>query len=254
MATEDSFPRDLSPLERDLLQWLLPADRPGYRDYRSLVDTWRVVAQGRRGEGNLILASSTWNVDNESPLPQVFAYGIVETQAGPLAATIRERLGDQVEVEIVNLRGESLPDGLTESRRWTYSTWLPTQPCPQCSGVLREIVLRTDKGRTFVLALCQKDERLWVYDDVSGVNHPIPLTNFYNEVMLQANVRDPNIALNAKRLFTDLQNYSDASLSRAFASYNKVKTKIQFEDRLQITSEGKMSWFRRLRSRILKSN
>jgi hypothetical protein len=254
VAPEDSFPRDLTPLERDLLLWLLPADRPGYREYRSLISVWRVAAQGRRGEGNVILAPSTTNIDNDSPLPQVFAYGIVEMPTGAIVATIRERLGDQLEVEIVNLRGESLPGELNETRRWTYSTWLPGQPCPMCSGVLREVTLQTDKGRTLVLALCRRDERIWVYDAISGVNHPIPLTNFYNELMLHANVRDPKIALNSKRLFMDLHSYSDASLSRAFASYNKLKTKIQFEDRLQITGEEKPSWFGRLRSRILKSN
>jgi len=216
--------------------------------------SWEVVAQGRRGEGNFILGPGTTSVDNESPLPQVFAHGVVETVEGTIAVTIRERLGDQLEFELASIKGESLPEALHERRRWTFSSWLPKQPCPICAGTLREVNLHTQQGRNVVLAVCRKDGRIWVYDEASGVNHPIPLTNFYNELMLQAKVRDPDVALNSKRLFADLQNYSDAMLSKAFASYNNLKTKIVFEDQLQIPGERTPSLFHRLRSRIFKSD
>jgi len=250
VALEESFPRDLKALERDLLLWVLPADRPGYNEYRSLVASWRVAAAGRRGEGNYILAPGDWKIDNESPLPQIFAYGVVETAEGKIAITVRERLGSQLEFEIVNLDGEQVPSLVPEKRRWTFSTWLPQSQCPSCLGSLREVGMLTEGGRKLVLALCGRDGRIWVYDEKSGVNHPIPLTNFYNELMLNANVRDPGVALNSKRLFDDLNNYSDVMLSKAFASYNRLKTKVVFEDQLQITRERKPSLFRRLRSRI----
>jgi hypothetical protein len=254
MAAEVLFPRDLTPREKDLLLWLLPADRPGYREYRQLVSTWKVAGSGRRGEGNFILTAGTTRVDNDSPLPQIFAYGIVENAECIIAATIRERLDDQVEFEIVSLSGEGIPDELHETRRWTFSSWLPAHPCPNCHGGLRETEMKTGSGRRFVLAVCTRDERIWIYDETSGVNHPVPLTNFYNELMLQANIRDPNIALNSRRFFTDLRDYSDAALSRAFVSYNAQKTKIKLEDTLVIASEVKFSFLQRLRSRILKSN
>ena len=249
MVPDESFPRDLSPLEKDLLIWILPADRPGYLEYQSLVERWRVAAKGRRGEGNFILAAGTKDIDIDSPLPQILAYGVVQADGGSVAVTIRERFGDQLEFEIVNLGGESLPDLSAEKRRWTYSSWLPKQSCPICLGTLREVEMRTAGGRRLVLAICKNDERIWVYDEVSGINHPVPLTNFYNELMLHSNVRDPNLALNSKRLFADLHRYSDATLSRAFASYNKLRTKISIEDNLQIPDEGKPSWFERLRAR-----
>ena len=254
MVLEDSYPRDLKPLERELLLWVLPDDRSGYREYRSLVQSWQVAAAGRRGEGNFILAPGTWKIDGESPLPQVFAYGVVEQEDGRIAVTVRERLGDQLEFEIVNLDGERLPTRLTEKKGWTYSEWLPNLPCPICSGSVREVAMRTEGGRMLVLAVCTRDGRIWVYDERSRVNHPIPLTNFYNELMLHANVRDPNIALNSRRLFTDLQSYSDATLSRAFASYNSLKTKITIEDQIQITGARKHSLFGRFRSRLRKQD
>jgi hypothetical protein len=252
MVPDESFPRDLSPLEKDLLLWLLPPDHPGYREYRSLVESWRVAAKGRRGEGNFILAAGTADIDMDSPLPQMLAYGVVETEGGKIAVGIRERFGDQLEFEIVSLGGESLPDLSTEKRRWTYSSWLPKQACPQCLGILREVDMRTVRGRRLVLALCTRDERIWAYDEMSGINHPVPLTNFYNELMLHANIRDPNLALNSKRLFTDLHSYSDATLSRAFASYNKLRSKILIEDNFQIPEDEKLSWFKRLRMRNQK--
>ena len=254
MAHEESFPRDLNPLEQDLLLWLLPADRPGYAEYRPLVERWRVAAQGRRGEGNYILAAGSTDVDKESPLPQVLAYGVVETTVGRISMTIRERLGDQLEFELTNLDGSSVPMELSERRRWTFSTWLPHQPCPICGRPLREVTMKTEKGRTLVLALCGGDERIWVYDEASGVNHPVPLTNFYNELMLQANIRDPDVALHARRLFENLADYSDTVLSKAFATYNKLKTKISFEDQLQIPGSPRPSLIQRLRSRFLKTH
>lgn len=192
------------------------------------------------------------SIDVESPLPPVFAYGIVETAAGRIGVSLRERVEDQLEFEIVNLDGESLPAVLAEQRRWTCSTWLPHERCPMCASSLREVRLQTVKGRTLVLAFCGRDERMWVYDSVSGVNYLIPVTNFYNELMLQAKVRDPRVALDSKRLFTDLSGYSDATLARAFATYNKLKTKIHFEERLQGPESAEPSFLRRLRTRILK--
>ena len=114
--------------------------------------------------------------------------------------------------------------------------------------------MQTEKLRVLVLVFCVQDERLWVYDQASGVNHLIPLTNFYNELMLHAKVRDPAVALNMKRLFVDLEHYSDTALAGAFASYNKLKTKIHFDEELQIAEEPRPSLFRRIRSRLLKQH
>jgi len=72
------------------------------------------------------------------------------------------------------------------------------------------------------------------------------VTNFYNELMLQKNVRDPGVALNSKRLFTDLGSFADVEILRAFASYNKVRTKVELESSIIIPQEPRPSWVRRL--------
>lgn len=250
MAGSESFPRELTTIERDLLSWILPPDRSGYKVYRDLLDSWKVIAQGRRGEGNYILGRASERPDNESPLPQVLAYGMVETSSGKISVSIRERLGDQVEYEIVNLHGEVVPDVLEEARRWTFSTWLPSQGCPVCSKPLREVPMQTKQSHSLVLAICRGDERLWIYDRETGINHPMPATNFYNELMLHRNIRDPKVALDSKRLFRVLDTFSDSDLQAAFVSYNKIRTKVQVESEILVEPEKKRSFLNRLLSKL----
>ncbi len=239
------YPRELKPVERDLLLWLLPEDRSGYAPYRRFLQQWSVAAQGRRGPGNGILAPMDERVDTESPLPPVLAYGVVETSGGEVSVTIRERLGNQIEYEIA-LLGKGEFSGLTgERRRWTYSLWLPGLPCPRCNALPREVVMQTADGRKLVLAVCAADQRLWLYDDETGINHPVPVTNFYNELMLHKNIRDPEIALNSKRLFQHLREFSDQDLALAFRSYNQIRTKVLLHAPL-MPPLGRKSLFRRV--------
>lgn len=250
MEEDKDFPRELTVWERDLLLWLLPSDRSGYGAYREIVQKWNVAAQGRRGEGNFILAPLDEKVDNESPLPQVAAWGVVETPEGEISVTMRERLGNQLEFEIAKLGPGEVRGPVNEVRRWTLSTWSPGEPCPRCGNVLRELRMMTTHRRPLVLAICAGDEKLWIYDSATGMNHPIPHTNFYNELMLHKRIRDPETALDPKRLFADLQSHTDADLISAFQSYNQVRTKIPLEDEIVIPPERPRSLFSRIISKF----
>src|SRR5271157_3862616 len=84
------FPRSLTTFERETLLWLLPSARSGYNEYRKYVSEWVVVGEGRRGAGNYILGEKNVRPDIESPLPQVFAYGVVEAENARISATLRE--------------------------------------------------------------------------------------------------------------------------------------------------------------------
>ncbi|HEX9615031.1 MAG TPA: hypothetical protein VGA55_05975, partial [Bacteroidota bacterium] len=160
----EQLPRRLTDRERELLLWLLPANRPGYREYRDLIEQWSVTAAGRRGSGNYILSPLGERVDNESPLPQVLSYGVVETDKGAISVSIRERLGNQVEFEIAKLGPGEIEHSFQELRRWTFSSWSAGKPCPICEQPTREIPMRTTTGREVVLAICATNERLWVFD------------------------------------------------------------------------------------------
>lgn len=243
------YPRELNATERELLLWLLPADRPGYEEYRRLVTSWKVAGRGRRGEGNFILAASGERIDNDSPLPQVLAYGVVKTSSNETSVTVRERLGNQLEYEIMNLHPEKHGHQGEEISRWTYSTWLPSSPCPICRVGVREVRMKTVGGSLLMLAICPRDRRLWVHDGTSGVNHPIPVTNIYNELMIHKNIRDPQKALDYNRLFSEISTFSDLDLSRAFASYNEIRTKVHLRDRIVQPEPEKKSFITRMFSR-----
>jgi hypothetical protein len=225
------YPQPLPGREREWVEWILPDDRAGYKSYRNAIQSMMIIGEGRRGKGEIILGHGGGELDFSSPLAPVFAYGAVVTSVGTISITLREIRDDQVSVEIVGQHADEVPNELVEIRRWTYSTWSPGNGCPQCGGNVREVGMRdpTNVDRRFVLAICEKDRRLWVHEAGTQVNHLIPVTNYYNELMLHKNIREPNLALDSKRLFTDLPAFSDDDLAYAFLTYNKLKAKVRLE-------------------------
>lgn len=249
--TNSHYPRSLTERERAWLEWVLPAERAGYREYRKLLDTMLVLGEGRRGKGDFILGFAGDVPDTSITLLPVFAYGVIETNFGPISITVRENYTDQIDVEVVSHRGEDVPDEFEESRRWTYSTWSPGNVCPQCGKALREVPMHSDAGKNFVLAICSNNNRIWVFDTETQVNHLIPVTNFYNELMLHKNIRDPKVALDSKLLFTNLIKYTDAELTYAFLTYNKLKTRVEVKGNLVAEREEQNTFVKKLKKFLL---
>jgi hypothetical protein len=216
------YPRRLRPKEQELLDFVLPADYAGYRHYRDAIRSMVVLGEGRRGKGNFVLGYEKDVPDTTSPLPAVVAYGIVETIFDQYSITVRELVENQIDVEIVSTRGGEIPDHFEEKRRWTYSTWNPGMTSPATGAPVREVVIEPG----IVLAVAVKDKRLWVHDAATGMNRLVPITNYYNELMLHKHIRDPKIALASGRLFDDLGTYSDPDLRAAFYAYNALRPKV----------------------------
>jgi len=236
---ETPYPRNLRVKERDLLESVLPPDRPGYRKYRDLLETIHVIGEGRRGAGHLILGHPGDVPDLASPLPPVVAYGIVETTKDRYTITVRELVGAQFDAEIISAHDEEIPDHFEEKRRWTYSTWKPGSVSPATGAPVREVPI--DERSVFVIAAGEK--RLWLYDGATGMNHPIPVTNYHNELMLQKQIRDPAIALQSGLLFDQLSSYSDADLRAAFVSYNATRRRVDVQPTpTPPTSRGFIEW------------
>lgn len=217
-----SYPRKLRPKERDLLETVLPENRPGYQAYRILLSTMDVIGEGRRGAGNFVLGMAGDKPDITSPLGPVIAYGMVETTRDEFSVTVREHVANQMDIEIVSSHGEEIPDHYEEKRRWTYSTWTPRTPSPHTGELAREVRI----NENLVLGILMTERRLLLHDGVSGMNHLIPITNFYNELMLVKNIRDPQIALHSHLLFEDLMSYSESDLRSAFVAYNTIKRRV----------------------------
>jgi hypothetical protein len=235
------YPRPLSKREREWLEWILPDNRPGYRLYRQQLAGLVVIGEGRRGAGEIILGSPDDRPDFSAPLAPVFAYGMIETSFGGISITLREESAGQVSVEMVSHRSEHIPEEFEQGRRWTYSAWLPGTPCPQCGGRPREVLMRGDKTDepAFDMAVCVNDKRIWIYERSSGINRLIPVTNYYNELMLRKNIRDPKIALSSANFFSSLAAYTDDDLTAAFTSYNRQKTKVRVEGNLKPADKPK---------------
>jgi len=225
LDAKDMYPRKLRNKELDMIEFVLPVDRPGYRQYREWISSMLVLGEGRRGSGNLIMGYDGDIPDRVSPLAPVIAYGVVETTRDSYSVTLREYLGRQVDLEIVSAHGEEIPDHFEEKGRWTYSSWLPGQPSPATGEKVREIVI--EEG--LVLAIARQEQRLWVYNRTNGMNLLIPITNFYNELMLQKSIRDPRIALKSALFFKDLDFYTDSEICSSFVAYNKLKPKVEIK-------------------------
>lgn len=228
MNTNSTYPRTLRPKELDALEYVLPADRSGYREYRNHIAGMVVLGEGRRGKGNLVLGYEGDEPDTTSPLAAVAAYGMLETTRESFSITVREYVGKQIDVEIVSGSQGELPDHYEEKRRWTYSEWSPGQLSPAAHTAVREVVV----DENTVLAIAGNEKRLWVYERRSGMALLIPITNYYNELMLLKNIRDPKVALKAGLLFENLHSYTDADLAAAFHAYNKLRPKVQLLPRV----------------------
>ena len=158
---------------------------------------------------------------------------------------------DQLDFEITGHFADLSRDLLLH-RRWTLSDWLPSNACPSCGAALREVSIKTVTGHLLVLALCAHDHRLWVHDEKSGINYPIPVTSYYNELMLKKKVHDPATVLHPKRLFTDLKLHSDADLTAAFSSYNRMRRRVSLGEPLVVPTESSKGWFDRATRWLLK--
>ena len=257
MSASISRPHDftqLSEREREWIEWILPADRIGYCEYRDLICSMTVIGEGRRGKGEVIFGHRDQQADLSAPLAPVFAYGMIETNFGNISITIRERVNDQISVEIVSHRFDDVPREFEEARRWTYSSWNPGNVCPQCGIHVREVAMHpaTHKEGHVILAICARDRRLWVFDATNRVNRILPVTNYYNELMLHLHIRDPKVALDTNRLFTDLGSYSDADLTYAFLTYNTLKKKISLEGGIEPDEPAGRGFMAKLKKLFVK--
>jgi hypothetical protein len=141
-----------------------------------------------------------------------------------------------VEFQIGTIGTGEMPEDFQEESRWSYSGWLPGKLCPATGSPVREIPL--DRAAEILLVVSPEKRVLWLYDAHTMVVTLVPVTNFYNELMLLKGIRDPKIALDHKRFFTSLDDYSDADLRDAFSRYNTTFRKVARE-RLDVAKESK---------------
>jgi hypothetical protein len=222
-----TFPRNLTSAENMLLFSLLPEDKPGYKAYRTKIKSFLVIGAGRFGGGNFILGKENTTPDLSFPSTPVFAIGTNVYKEGTIDITIHEDADDEIEFDISVLNQESVPETLTEIKKWNYSEWNPGDKAPNDNSYVREVKIIENK---YLLAVAPLHKKIWLHEYTSGVNFLIPVSNFYNELMRICGVRDSKIALNPLSFFNTLNNFSDTELKLAFLSYNKYLKRIYINE------------------------
>ncbi|MGE5431065.1 MAG: hypothetical protein ACM3QX_08325 [Syntrophomonadaceae bacterium] len=229
-----SFPRRLSLREKEWLFSVLPSDRPGYRLYREKIEPLFVIGRGRFGDTDFMLGRSEDSLDETMPPVPVFAAGNLLYEETEVYVTIHEEFEGQIEFDISRTGGNILPRELNEIKRWSYSDWKPGKNAPGDGSKVREVHLIP--GR-IVLAIASEHKRIWVYEAETGINHLIPVTNFFNEVVRVKHIRDPKLALNSKLIFDSSFELKDQDLGAAFLIYNKYWKKISLDYSIFVSAD-----------------
>ncbi|MGQ9644495.1 MAG: hypothetical protein ACUVT3_11610, partial [Ignavibacterium sp.] len=124
----------------------------------------------------------------------------------------------------------------------TISDWIPGKKSSEGGNVK----LFSIDGTNYILAIAPTDRKIWLYEKSSGINYPIPISNFYNELLrLKSEIRK-EFYLNPNRLFEELDTYSESEIVLAFLMYCKYKRRFNFDyiiDRLITEPKKKKSFF-----------
>ena len=216
------FPRELTDSEKQILFAILPADKKGYASYRKKIDDLQVISYGRFGGTNLILGNENDIPDFSFSSSPIFAIGTLTTNHGKIDVLIHEEEDGMIEFDISGLNEIGPVQKLIIEKCDTYSEWKPGDKSPYDNLPVREILIIKNK---FLLAISSSQKKLWLHDINAGLNHLIPLTNFFNELMRVKNIRDPEIALKPNLFFRMIDKFTDNDLRMALFKYDKYLNK-----------------------------
>ncbi len=214
----NDFPRRLTERERDFLFSILPENKIGYKLYKDKIESLFVIGFGRFGDTNLVLGKENSLIDLDIPSAPIFASGVVVCEEGNIDILIHEEIDEQIEFDISFQYADKVPDNLNEIKRWSYSHWNPGDSAPNDNSEVREIIIEPNKS---LLAIGPVHKKIWLHNFENEVNYLLPVTNYYNYLMIVKNIRDPKIILKNKLLFEELNSFTDEELVLAFISYNK---------------------------------
>ena len=241
----ENFPRKLKELERELLFSILPSDKPGYERYRNRIEEKFVLGFGRFGETNLVLGNKEDEITIRDASSSIFASGSIIYDEGKIEISINEENEDKIEFDI-SPKDYELVFKRKEIKRWNYSEWIPGQKSPREKSYVREVIISPGK---YTLAISPEEKRIWFHESDSGINYLIPLSNYYNQLMIQKNIRDPKIALKPNLFFGNgtgnHSDYTDIDLRNTFISYNKYLKKLDIkEEPIASNTKGKRKLFK----------
>jgi len=239
--TSDLFPRNLTQQEKEILFTILPANKSGYKKFRERIEQLYVIGNGRFGESNFYLGAKDDKPDFTLPSSPVFAIGGIVYKGAERFITIHDEEENKIEFDIslstneVELHGEEI------TNRWTYSNWIPGMNDPIDESKVREVII---KDKSLILAISFNQKRIWIYENETGINHLIPVTNFYNEAIRLLHIHEPKTVLNSNLIFENPRLFTDENLRETFFYYNRTWKKINLDySQFSLKSESKNSNF-----------
>jgi hypothetical protein len=209
------YPREISNIEKKCLFHILPENKPGYNLYRNKINNILVIGDGSFGEGDYILGAIEPDPDLSFPSAPVFALGTFYTGSDQFDVIVHEEIENKIEVWFGKDVNEITGDALNVK---SYSYWVPGMKSPFSESKVREITIKPNE---YILAVVPEEKKIWLYIYNSGVNHLIPVSNYYNSLMLYRNERNAEKVLNPNLFFNNLGLYNDQELILALELYNK---------------------------------
>jgi hypothetical protein len=214
----EKFPRALTEKEKYLLFKVLPESKPGYKKYREKIEELVVIGQGRFSRDNMILGKAGKIPDLSFPSTPIFAIGTVICKETQIDIAIHEEIDNEIEFDITTNNAYKPDEDFTELSEWNYSEWVPGMDAPYDNSEVKEVAVIPDN---LILTIAPKHKKIWLHNIKTGVNHLIPLSNFYNQLMMVRDIRNTEVALKPGLFFDNLTNYSDGDLVSALITYNK---------------------------------
>ncbi len=208
--------KELSQNEIKLLYAILPEKKPGYRKYRELISTMKVMGKGRFNDGNFYIGTGAVKPDLNIPSSPVFAVGIVKTNTGSFDVLIHEYEDDLIEVQLSKRVGDD--EEVMTVDVLSFSEWSQGDKSPGSNEAVKEFEIIKDK---FILVIDKTNKKIWLHDHQSGVNHIIPVSNYFNELMRLKKIKDENFFRSPSLFFNKLDEFNEEDFKLAFYQYNK---------------------------------
>lgn len=241
------YPRDLSSIEKEILDWLLPENISAYKPFHDFVKSSQIIGEGRWGEGNLILDKKISSIDLTLGMSQVIAFGECMIGNETLTISVHDlNVDDQLEVQFSGIF--PIPENSIITNKWCYSYWKPGDPCPATHTKIREIEIK-DKSNSplYVLAISKAKKVIWLHHAVNGFNQLIPLTAFYDELLRAKHIRDAKLISHPASFFELINDFSDMQFRKALFEYNKnAKHKVDLAEIVIETEQPKKSILQKL--------
>lgn len=217
------FPRKLNNAELNLLLLLLPESKPGYAKYREMINEFFVIGEGRFGNGNYFLGTKDDSVDLEISSSPILTSGKVITDKTTFDISINELSEGKIEFSV-----SPVPDEQEIYRVLnvvTLSDWVPGKKSPEGN----KVELFSIDGMNYILCIAPVDKRIWLFEKSTGINYPVPVSNYYNELLRLTGEKRKEIHLSPDLLFENLKSYTESEIILAFLLYCKYKRRFIFD-------------------------